>query len=83
MCCLSESGETSRSEHGEVIQAHDDFLVAQNHPNVILEPWQETIVEIQRMGDINNEEGVQCGEHSTPTINVAPPKKRTKRIDMC
>jgi len=59
------------------------LLVAQNHPIVIPEPWQETIVEFQRMGDINNEEGVQCDEHSTPTINVAPPKKRKKRIDMC
>lgn len=65
------------------MQAHDESFVAHNHSIVIPEPWQETIVEFQQMGDKNNEEGVECDEQSTPTIIVAPRRKKTKRIDMC
>lgn len=58
------------------------MFVAHNDSILILEAWQETILEFRQVGDKNNEEGVQCDEKSTPTITIVPHRKRTQRKRM-
>ncbi|GLJ22492.1 hypothetical protein SUGI_0423530 [Cryptomeria japonica] len=49
-----QQSNSSGSEHEEELEEHDEMFVAHNDLIVIPEPWQETILELQQVGDKNN-----------------------------
>ncbi len=72
----------SSSEHEEELEAHAELCVAHNESIVICGPQRETIPEIQKMTNINNEKGRQCDDQSLSRIRIVPNRKRTQRKRM-